>query len=172
MDRKHLLAAAIITAFAVALFAAASDIEIHVTPKKLDATQPQNEANGTRTVSSERWNYEVTLENKSFRPLSGLEARYIIFYKTEQLGSKEPAEQQRQSGTFSLDAMQAHEKKTFTSNAVELKHSHLTGHWFFPAGERIKADDTLVGIWVRVYQGDQLLGEYANPSTLAREQWQ
>lgn len=94
----------------------------------------------------------------------------MIFYKTEQLGSKAPAQQRHQSGTFSIDALTPHQKKSFITNSVELNKSHLTGHWYFSGGERIKAEDTLAGVWV--YQGGQIIGEYANPSLLMKEQWQ
>lgn len=155
-----------------AVDAAVSDVDIHVTAKRVDASQPTNQGDGTRTISKEHWNYEVTVENKSFKPLSSIEARYNVFYKTEQLGAKDPAKLERQSGTFSIDALQPHERKTFTTNAVELNKSHLTGNWIYSNGARIHAEDTLVGVWVRVYQSGQQLGEYANPSTLLKEQWQ
>jgi hypothetical protein len=71
-----------------------------------------------------------------------------------------------------IDALMPHQKKTFTTNSVELNKSHLTGHWYYSGGERIKAEDTLTGIWVRVYQSGQVIGEYANPSFLSTEQWQ
>jgi hypothetical protein len=155
-----------------AALAAISDIDIHVVAKRVDATQPHNEAGDTRTVSKEHWNYEVSVENASFKPMTAIDVRYMIFYKTEELGSKAPAQQLHQSGSFSIDALAPHQKKTFTSNSIELNKSHLIGHWYYSGGERIKAEDTLVGIWVRVYQSGQLMGEYANPSFLSKEQWQ
>jgi hypothetical protein len=112
------------------------------------------------------------VENSSFKPMMQIDVRYMIFYKTEELGSKAPAQQKHQSGSFSIDALAPHQKKIFTSNSVELNKSHLTGHWYYSGGERIKAEDTLTGIWVRVYQGGQVIGEYANPSFLSKEQWQ
>jgi hypothetical protein len=96
----------------------------------------------------------------------------MIFYKKEELGSKAPATQKHQSGSMSIDALKPHGKKSFTTNSVELNKSHLTGHYYYSGGERIKAEDSLTGVWIRVYQGEQQLGEYANPSTLTKEQWQ
>jgi hypothetical protein len=34
------------------------------------------------------------------------------------------------------------------------------------------AQDTLVGLAIRVYQGGQLFAEFANPSTLLHEKWE
>jgi hypothetical protein len=156
----------------MSIAAAISDVDIRVTAKRVDASQPRNDGDGTRTIAKEHWNYEVTVENKSFKPLNALEVRYAIFYKTEQLGSKEPAKQERQTGTFSISGLAPHERKNFTTNSVELNKSHLTGNWYYSGGQRIHAEDTLVGVWVRVYQSGEQIGEYANPTTLAKEQWQ
>jgi hypothetical protein len=159
--------------FALAIgHAASSDVEIHCAPRRVDATAPKNEADNTRTVSKEHWNYEVTVENKTFKPMAGIEVKYMIFYKTEELGSKAPATQQHQSGSMSINALKPREKKSFTTNPVELNKSHLIGHWYYSGGERIKAEDTLSGVWIRVYENGQQLTEYANPSTLTKEQWQ
>ncbi len=148
------------------------DLDIHVVAKRVDASQPRNEDDNSRTVSKEHWNYEVSVENVTFKPMAAIDVRYMIFYKTEELGSKAPAQQRHQSGSFTIDALTPHQKKTFTTNSVELSKSHLTGHWYYSGGERIKAEDALAGVWVRVYQSGQVIGEYANPSFLSKEQWQ
>jgi hypothetical protein len=167
---RALPAASVLVAAGVA-FAAGMDVDIHVVAKRVDAPPPHNESN-RRTVSKEHWNYEVSVENASFKPMAVIDVRYMIFYKTEELGSKAPPQQRHQSGSFSIDALPPHQKTLFTTNSVELNKSHLIGHWHYSGGERIKAEDTLAGIWVRVYQGGQLMGEYANPSTLSKEEWQ
>jgi hypothetical protein len=55
--------------------AAGTDVEIHCTPKKVDATAPQNSNGGSMTSSKEHWNYEITVENKTFKPLAGFDVR-------------------------------------------------------------------------------------------------
>ncbi|MGI9115756.1 MAG: hypothetical protein DLM52_11980 [Chthoniobacterales bacterium] len=155
---------------ATAAFAGMSDVDIQVAPKMVDASQPQNA--GHRGTSEEHWQYIVMIENKRFQPLLGLEVRYMTFYTEAALGSKDAPEQQHQNGSFAVDLLQPHEKKAFTTSPVELKKSHLVGRRHYVNGGRIKAEDALVGVWVRVYQGGQIIGEYANPSTLTREQWQ
>jgi hypothetical protein len=169
----QILCSLIVIAVAVVVAGAAnSGLDIHCMPKRVDATAPQNSSSGSMTSSKEHWNYEVTVENKTFKPLTSIEVRYMIFYKTEELGSKAPATQQHQSGGMSIDALKPHEKKSFTTNPVELNKSHLTGRYYYSGGERIKAEDALSGIWIRVYQNGQQLAEYANPSALTKEQWQ
>jgi hypothetical protein len=156
---------------ATSMLAAIPDVDIHAVAKRIDATAPRNEGNETRAVWEEHWNYEVTLENKRFQPLTGLEVRYMIFYKTEKLGSTALAQEQHQSGTYSLDTLNPHQRMSFTTNSVELKKSHLNGNWRFRSGGRSKAEEALVGICVRVYRAGQLVGEFADPSALAKD-WQ
>jgi hypothetical protein len=45
----------------------------------------------------------------------------------------------------------------------------LVGHWHYESGAKPNAQDTLVGLAMRVYQGGQQFAEFANPSTLLRE---
>jgi hypothetical protein len=166
-----LAAFAFVFAFAVATAAADNfDVEIRTVAKMVGANQPQNQ--GHHATSKENWNYDITVENKRFQPLTELQVRYMIFYTTAELGSKEAPLQQHQSGSFSIDALRPQERKGAATTPIELNKSHIVGRRHYTNGGRIKAEDALVGIWVRVYQGGQLIGEYANPSTLSREQWQ
>jgi hypothetical protein len=153
---------------ASAVYAAAPDVEIQASAKMVDTSQAQNA--GRRNASKEQWQYVLMIENKRFQPLLNIEVRYMTFYSQVHLGSKDAPQQQHESGSFTIDALQPHEKKPFTTTPVELKKSHLVGHYHYVNGGRIKAEDALVGIWVRVYQGGQIVGEYANPTTLMHEQ--
>src|SRR3954469_13386238 len=74
-----------------------SDLEIHVQPKQTDQSGVKAQAGASRFESREHWIYEISVENKSFKQLDGLEVKYIIFYKQEKFGSKDPADQKRSS---------------------------------------------------------------------------
>jgi hypothetical protein len=52
---------------------------------------------------------------------------------------------------------------------VELSKSNLIGNWIYSSGAKPNAQDTLVGLAVRVYQDGQQFAEFANPSALLRE---
>jgi hypothetical protein len=158
--------------FAVSSRAQISDVEIHCVPKKVDASANQNSASGSIMRAKERWSYDVTIENKTFKDLSGLEMKYVIFFKQEKLAVKDAATTRRQSGSVTIGLLKPHEKKSVTTNSVELDKTQLVGNYYYPDGGRQKAQDTLGGLWVRVYQNGQQLVEYANPSTLARERWE
>ena len=82
------------------------------------------------------------------------------------MGVKAAATPRQQSGSFSIDLLRPHEKKSFSTDPVELSKSNLVGHWHYESGAKPNAQDTLVGLALRLYQGGQ---QFANPSTLLRE---
>jgi hypothetical protein len=82
---------------------------------------------------------------------------------------KADATKRQQSGNFGIDSLKSYEKKSFSTNPVELNKSNLVGHWHYESGAKPNAQDTLVGLAVRIYQGGQQFAEFANPSTLLRE---
>ena len=112
---------------------------------------------------------QATIENKAFKELSNLDLKYVVFFTQERLGVKADPTKRQQSGSFSIDSLKSHEKKSFSTNPVELNKSNLVGHWHYQSGAKPKAQDTLVGLVVRVYQGAQQFAEFANPSILLRE---
>jgi hypothetical protein len=144
------------------------DVEIHCFPKRIDqnvTTASDGGVNKTR----ERWVYDVTIENKTFRELTNLDLKYVIFFTQKRLGLKADSTKRQQSGSFSIDLLKPHEKKSFNTDPVELNKSNLLGHWHYESGAKPNAQGALVGLAVRVYQGGQLFAEFANPSTLLRE---
>jgi hypothetical protein len=40
------------------------------------------------TRTRERWVYDLTIENKTFRELTNLDLKYVIFFTLERLGLK------------------------------------------------------------------------------------
>jgi hypothetical protein len=146
------------------------DVEIHCVPEKVD--ESANPGSGHKATAKEHWRYEVTIENKTFKDLGSLEIKYVIFFKQEKLGMKAEATPRRQSGGTTIDLIKPHEKKSFGTDPIELNKSHLVGRYHYTSGAKINVQDTLDGLWIRVYQNGQQLAEYANPSTLTKEQWQ
>ena len=149
-----------------------SEIEIHCVPKKVDGNANQPSRAGHVTRAKEHWAYDVTVENKTFKDLSGLEMRYVIFFNKEKLAARDAAASRRQAGSLTIGSLKPHEKKSFTTDAIELDSARLGSNYYYADGGRQKAQDTLGGLWVRVYQDGQQVAEYANPSTLTKERWE
>jgi hypothetical protein len=147
------------------------DLDIHCVPKPLDQNV-KKAGDGGANQTKEHWVYDVTIENKTFKDLSNLEVKYVIFFTQEQLGVKAAPTKRQQSGSFTIDSIKSHEKKSFSTNPVELNKSNLVGNWIYSDGAKPNAQDKVVGLGVRVYQGGQVFAEFANPSTLLREKWE
>jgi len=157
--------------FLVDVRAGSMDLEIHVQPNQTDQSGIQTQGGGSRYHSKEHWLYQVNVENKSFKQMDGLDVKYVIFSKHEKFGSTDPAEQKRTTGSVSVGSLKPHEKRLVKTSAVELDKTQLDGDYYFPTGGKQKAQDSLVGVWVKVYQNGQQVTEYANPSTLLKEHW-
>jgi len=148
-----------------------SDVDITCTAKKTDDGDAGGDKNeGGVSSSSEKWGYAVTIENKAFNALTNLEVKYVIFYKQEQIGSKGAARVQRLSGSNTINTILPHEKGSFTSDSVELKKSVLNGNYIFSNGGKPKSEDTLTGIWIRIYQNGNLFAEFIKPPSLSNKE--
>jgi hypothetical protein len=167
-----LLAVAILTVLAGPVGAGNADVDIHCVAKKLDEKVNQGSGEGSFAVTKEHWIYEVTIENRTFKDLADVEVKYVIFFNKEQLGVKAAATPKQQSGTATVGSLKSHEKKSFTTEPVELDKANLVGNYHYPSGAKPGAHDTLTGLGVRVMQAGQQFAEFANPSTLLREKWQ
>ena len=143
------------------------DVDFHCVARVDQSVKKASDGGANET--KEHWVYDVTIENRTFKELTNLDLKYVIFYKQEQLGVKATATPRQQSGSFSIDNLKPHEKKSFSANPVELNKSNLVGNWIYSSGAKPNAQDTLVGLAIRVYQGGQQFAEFANPSTLLRE---
>jgi hypothetical protein len=152
------------------LAAGLSDLEIHSIAKKTDENGRKGSEGGANKIK-EHWTYEVVVENKTFKEMTNLDVKYVIFFKQEKLGVKEPPKDRQQNGTFNIPSLKPHEKKSFTTDSVELAKANLVGAYHYPNGAKPNAQDTLTGIAIRVSQDGQQIAEFANPSNLAKEKW-
>jgi hypothetical protein len=48
-------------------------------------------SDGGANETKEHWVYDVTIENKTFKELTNLDLKYVIFFKKEKLGVKAAA---------------------------------------------------------------------------------
>jgi len=153
-----------------------ADLDITCQPRKFEdkivAGKPSDEISKTQ-----KWGYVVTVENKTFKPMADMEVKYIIFSKHEHLGIKGPARKQQDAGNYTIQQIAPNDKVTFNTSSVELTKTALVGagstYYYFPNGAKPKAEDSLTGLWIRIYQNGTLFTEFANPPSLtSREKWE
>lgn len=158
--------------------AADSDVTIAVEKKRVDAGNTGIRKPSDTQKKTETWGFTVTIENQTFKPLENLEAKYIIFYKQEQLGVKGPPRKKTESGSYTISSIDSLGKTSFDTNTVKLTRASLIGndpgsYYYFANGAKTTTEDTITGIWVRLYQNGNVFAEYAYPAGLTTtETWQ
>lgn len=160
---------------ALAARAGDGDLDVSCQPKKIEdkvTAQKSDEVSKTQ-----KWGYSITVENKTFKPLDDLEVKYIIFYRHEYLGIKGPPQKKQASGSYTIKEVASNDKVTFDTDPVELTKASLLGpvggYSYFTNGAKPSAEDSLTGIWIRIYQNGNLFTEFAKPSDLTdREKWE
>ena len=120
-------------------------------------------------TTKEKWGYKVTLENKSFATLSGLEVQYRQFKFDDQLkGSKLVGV----SGTTALSSITSGQKFTFETTPVEIERFELRAGWVWTDDSKERIKDRLAGLWLRVMRDGEVVFEWQNPPDLkSRASW-
>jgi hypothetical protein len=121
-------------------------------------------------TTKEKWGYKVTLENRSFAAVSGLEVQYRQFKFDDQLkGSRLVGI----AGTASISSLNTGQKFSFETTPVEIERHELRPGWVWTEDalkERIK--DRLAGLWLRVRRDGEVVFEWQSPPDLkARANW-
>jgi hypothetical protein len=128
-------------------------------------------ATGAIKTGKEEWGYAVTITNNGFKDIAGLEARYVVFVKREQLGEKKGGERvERAPGSTTVESIKSHGKFEFLTTPVEMNKGILGGGWYYESGGKIKAEDKLCGLWLRLYQNGVQVAEFLRPTDLASKQ--
>jgi hypothetical protein len=114
--------------------------------------------------------YTVKISNTSFmKDAPPLVAKYRIFVKRDN-GLKNPREEKpvRIPGEAVVPAVKSGEKYTFQTESVKLVKAALDPKFYYTNHAQQSTADKLVGIWLRLFQGDHMVGEYALPASLAK----
>ncbi|MEO6969909.1 MAG: hypothetical protein ABI217_03320 [Chthoniobacterales bacterium] len=99
---------------------------------------------------------------------------YLVFSKHEKFGSvKGEIVPKRASGNKALGALANNGTAPFETDPVTLKQSRLKGGWTYNSGAKRHAKDELTGLWLRIYSGNELIDEFAQPASLkTQEKWE
>ena len=152
---------------AIALTAQAGDYNIMVDRKR----DPQSVEKGDiEKNSSQTWKGEVKVDYLPFKTSPNLQGRYIIFVKRQKLGDTGNADVVEQvKGSFDIPPIKGGGSAKFLTNEVVLNKTHLAPGWRMGNGGRGIAEDSILGVWVRLYQGDNQVAEYINTTTLVNK---
>lgn len=151
----------------------AGSVEVQVSRGKFD-TKKKDDGSGI-IMSEEQWGYTATLYNRATKPLKGVRVEYILFVKPDAEPGKDPtsAPLKQKSGTKTVDAVPSRDNINFRTDSITIYKQQLKPGWIWgKTGNNAPIKDSLFGIWIRVYSGDQMVDEVISPESLAKtEKW-
>jgi hypothetical protein len=129
---------------------------------------------GQEAKGSERIHFDLSVQNPSFTDLKELTVNYIVFVERQELGSRptEPGHIERITGAQKVASLSTKAPLNIVTSDIVLRKQSLTGGYTYPNGGRIKAEDSVAGVWVRVMQGGQVIGEFASPASATKRGWE
>ena len=156
-------------------FAAAAElpgkVQISAQKKHAEVEKGTVGGSGSKAKSTNKQSYVITIQNRTQGELRNLTLEYVVFVERQKLGQKKGEETvERVTGTKTVDSL-GREPQVVPTDSVALATENLVGTYHYKSGGRIKAEDSLVGVWVRVSEDGKLIGEYALPTTAINRGW-
>jgi hypothetical protein len=145
-------------------------VEVKSELKRVDV---KRNASLSTESSEEAWTYAITVTNHSFHPIPDLRVDYVEFSRHEVFGSKaRDVKSQRKRESKAFGTFENNGELSFETEPVTLKKARLKADWYYSNGAKAVARDAMTGVWVRVFSGNEMIGEYAQPSSLKTdEKW-
>jgi hypothetical protein len=142
------------------------DVQISATPIKVDEQKDQQA--GKLTVTTKQIAYKVSMENRSFKTMPSLEAKYMIFYIEPKPGSSERPIETFHIGNENLGELVSNRTATFETKPIMLRKKELHAGWYWTGSAKSRLTDRVTGVWIRAYSDGKIVGEYSNPTTVSK----
>lgn len=146
-----------------------SRVRFDVRKSKKDVTLSDGStAEDALAITEEDWGYTITLKNNTGRVIENLRADYILYTKIDQIKntSRQPTTKAK-AFSVKFEALPVGGRGAAKTSTVVTRETKLRGGLQWRGTGDDDTRDTLVGIWLRIYQGDVLVLESATPATLA-----
>lgn len=152
---------------ALPLVASAEDFQITMERKKTFI--PEKGGKGEKGIerSAHRWIGEIKIENKMRTASPEMVAKYIVFVTRQNIGQKARAESFEQvKGSAPVPPLHKQGAASFSTEEVELHQAHVSQGFYLTKGGQAMSNDSIAGIWVKLYRDGKEVAEYANPVSL------
>ena len=143
------------------------------TKKDIDVTLINGDTvkNG-RTITEEKWGYAVTVANQTAQPLQHLRAEYRLFATVDDIHVKEKQGLKKKSYQSQIETIPELGHVSFRTETILASKSKYNGNIFSAKTGDTTSRETLFGVWIRIYRGDELVYEDAMPKSLrTTEKW-
>ncbi len=141
---------------------------------KSATTRKVKEDNGAVEYKIFKGYYKVSVSNTSEMTFKDLKAEYRFFVFENEIAAdkRSDGKLKRYKGDTKITSLAPYGNFEFETDKAEMKESKLASGWYYVGGGKDKSEDELEGIWVRIYKDEDIVGEYAYPSTLPeKEKW-
>jgi len=126
----------------------------------------------TATITTEeKWGYSVTVTNHGSKPIENLKFDYVLFVKPDLEPGKDAraAALKRSTGSNTLPLLAIGAKPVFRTDSIKIYKQKLKPGWIWgKTGNSEMIRDTLHGIWLKAYVGNQLVAEICSPEALMK----
>lgn len=143
------------------------DVEIIAAKTKLDE---KRESSTSRTQVTQELGYKVVVSNKTFKNMADLKIKYmIIFEDAANIGSGEDASRKYRTGSETIPMLEGNKTFNFLTKPITITKEEMKPGWIAGGakpGTSRDSTDRVRGVWFRAYIGDELVGEYCNPTTV------
>jgi len=147
--------------------------ELQISRGKFD-TKKKDDGTGI-IVSEEQWGYTVALVNRTAKSFTEVRVDYVLFVKPDNEPGKDSvaAPLKQKPGSKKIDVIGVRDSINFRTDAITLYKQQLkAGYIWSKTGDSSAIKDTLYGVWLRAYVGDQLVAEVCSPESITKtEKW-
>jgi hypothetical protein len=127
--------------------------------------------NGIETTE-EKWGFSFILNNRSSVGLETLRAEYILFATQDDVHKDKVDGFRRARHRANIEMIPAYGRVDFRTETVSVFKMKYRGNIVSAATGNNRSRETLHGIWIKIYRGDELIYEAASPENLMRtEKW-
>jgi len=145
--------------------AAPDDVQISVTTTKLDE---KRQSSISQTLRTKEIAYKVTVTNKTFKTLQDVKIKYmVIFNEGGRIGA--PGGKKVEMGVETIANLPSNSPTTILTKSLTLTKESMNDGWVAGDTTARVAEDKIDGIWFRAYIGDELIGEFFNPSSIPKK---
>lgn len=125
-----------------------------------------------RTTTEDKWGYKVTIANKTVRPLENLRAEYRLFATVDDVHVKGKQGLKKKTYQSALESIPELGRTVFQTETISALKTKYNGNIVSAKTGDSTSRETLYGIWIRIYRGEELLYEESMPvSLMTAEKW-
>ncbi|HSI08576.1 MAG: hypothetical protein ACAH89_04895 [Rariglobus sp.] len=125
-----------------------------------------------RTTTEEKWGYSVTIQNKTTKPLENLRAEYRLFATVDNVHVKEKQGLKKKAYQSPISTIPELGRTVFRTETISAFKMKYNGNIVSAKTGDSSSRETLSGIWIRIYNGKDLVHEACMPDKLSvSETW-